>query len=393
MWQNYDYLRLFSAQIISLIGTGISSICLTLIAYDLAGEDAGIVLSIIFSIKILTYIFLAPVFSTFAHKFRKRQTLVTLDIIRALILLSLPFVTDIWQVYLLMFIINACSAWFTPQFQSVLPLILPNKTQYIKALSLSRLAFDLEQIASPILTALLLTSINFKFLFMFDSATFVISAIFILLCTFPNTKQLTTKKSLNFYQLTKTIRDYLGKPKLKALWFAYLAVASASAMVLVNTVTYVHQILNGGDKQTAFAMMAVGFGSIFIALNLPLWLKKHKPQQFHWTGMVTISVALTLGIFTPGWFGYIAICLLLGIGMSCIQTTSGLIITENCSEEESSQYFAAHFSLTHFWWLIAYLTAGVSASVIGIGYSYLCMDILSLMSVFGYYIVITKGNN
>jgi len=388
MWKSHDYLRLLSAQAISLVGTGISSICLALLAYELAGEDASIVLGVAFAIKILTYIFLAPVFSVISHRFPKRQTLVLLDIIRAAMFALIPFVTHVWQVYLFMFVINACSAWFTPQFQSILPMIFPDRDQYTKALSLSRLMFDLEQLVSPLLAALLLSIMSFKYLFILDAATFVLSAVLIWFCVFPNIVNLTIHtSSLKFSGLSQGIRDYLNKPALRSLWFAYLAVASASAMILVNTVTYVHEILNGGEQQTAIAMMLVGCGSMLIALRLPHWLQTHKPQQFHWFGMVTIGGAFTLGIFTPDWLGYAMMCLALGVGMSCIQTTSGLLITQACGEQETSPYFAAHFSLTHVWWLITYLLAGISVKLLGISYAYLCMAILSGISMLAYYLV------
>jgi len=39
--RNPVYRRLFSAQVIALIGTGLSTVALALLAFDLAGEDAG----------------------------------------------------------------------------------------------------------------------------------------------------------------------------------------------------------------------------------------------------------------------------------------------------------------------------------------------------------------
>lgn len=391
MWKNHDYVRLLSAQAISLIGTGISSICLALLAYELAGEEASMVLGIAFAIKILTYIFLAPVFGAISYRFPKRRTLVVLDIIRALMFSLVPFITQVWQVYFFMFVINACSAWFTPQFQSILPTLFTDRSQYTKALSLSRLMFDLEQLVSPLLAALLLTMMSFKYLFILDAATFIVSAVLIWFCVLPNVVNLVPLTSslkltgFTLAQLSQGVRNYLNKPVLRQLWLAYLAVASASAMVLVNTVTYVHEILHGGEKQTAIAMMLVGCGSMLIALRLPHWLQTHKPQQFHWLGMLSIAGAFGLGIFTPDWLGYAAMCLALGIGMSCIQTTSGLLITQACGEQESSPYFSAHFSLTHFWWLITYLLAGVSAKLFGLSYAYLCMAILSGISMLAYY--------
>ncbi|WP_375749157.1 MFS transporter [Vibrio sp. HN007] len=392
MWHNRNYLRLFAAQVTSLTGTGISSICLALLAYDLASEEASMVLSIIFAIKMLTYIILAPVFSTLSQWLPRRQTMVALDLIRASVFAFLPFITNLWEVYLLTFLINACSSWFTPLLQSTLPLVLSGKNEYTKALSLSRIAYDLEQILSPLLTALLLTVLSFRQLFIFDATTFVVSAMLILFCVIPSLKKANHEhSSITISEIGSGIRNYLNKPSLKALWMAYLAAASASAMVLVNTVVYVHGVLNGGEEQTALAMMVVGLGSMVIAFNLPSWLKFMSPQKFHWIGMVSILSAFLVGSFTPGWIGYILVCLGFGIGMSCIQTTSGLLITEACADEDTTPYFATHFSLTHFWWLITYLSAGVSVKLFGLNVGYLCMGVLCLLSMIAYYFYCTSS--
>lgn len=386
MWQNKNYIRLLSAQATSLIGTGVSSICLALLAYELAENEASMVLSIIFAIKMLTYILLAPMFSAFAQRLPRQQTMITLDLIRASVFAFMPFVSNLWEVYFLTFLINACSAWFTPLFQSTLPLLVTDKQEYTKALSLSRLAYDLEQLLSPLLTALLLSVISFRQLFVFDAATFVVSAILLLFCRFPASLKIQHQlNSLTASGIIKGVHNYLSKPPLKALWMAYLAAASASAMVLVNTVVYVQGVLDGGEEQTALAMMVVGFGSMLVAFKLPSWVTSVPLHRLHWIGMAAILGAFILGFFTPGWSGYIAICLALGAGMSCIQTTSGLLITEACADEENTPYFAAHFSLTHFWWLLTYLSAGVSVKLFGISTGYLCMAIICLMSMVSYY--------
>lgn len=381
MWRNQNYIRLLAAQIISLIGSGVSSVCLALLAYNLAGNNAGMVLSIAFAIKMVAYIGLAPLFGAIAHRLPKKHTLIILDIARALLFLCLPFVTHVWQVYGLMFAINACSAGFSPLFQSTLPTVLPNKHQYATALSLSRMAYDLEQIISPILVAILLTVIQFKQLFTLDAATFIISAGLILCCSLPKpAPTIATKISLN--SLTQGISNYLSKPSLKALWFAYLAAASASAMVLVNTVVYVHDILQGNQTQTALALMITGLGSMIVALQLPKLLDKYTPQHFHWLGLTIICGAFLMGVLTPSWIGFSCVCFAMGAGMSFIQTSAGLIITKACgnNNEDTGPYFAAHFSLTHFWWLITYLVAGMSVKLFGLSYGYLIMGGLAVVS-------------
>ncbi|WP_327021631.1 hypothetical protein [Klebsiella quasipneumoniae] len=71
--------------------------------------------------------------------------LVTLDLVRALVAIALPFVTQIWEIYILIFILQSASAAFTPTFQATIPDILPDEREYTRALSLSRLAYDLRR--------------------------------------------------------------------------------------------------------------------------------------------------------------------------------------------------------------------------------------------------------
>jgi len=47
------YRRLFVAQVIALVGTGLMTVALGLLAYDLAGERAGVVLGTALAIKMI----------------------------------------------------------------------------------------------------------------------------------------------------------------------------------------------------------------------------------------------------------------------------------------------------------------------------------------------------
>ncbi len=60
-----------------------------------------------------------------------------LDLIRAVVIAFLPFVTEVWQVYVLIFLLQAASAGFTPAFQAVIPDVLKDEDDYTNALSAS----------------------------------------------------------------------------------------------------------------------------------------------------------------------------------------------------------------------------------------------------------------
>src|SRR5215213_10728810 len=96
--ENGTYRHLFLAQVIALVGTGLATVALGLLAYDLAGADAGAVLGTALAIKMVAYVGVAPVAGAFVHLMPRRTLLVALDLVRAVVALLLPFVSEVWQV-------------------------------------------------------------------------------------------------------------------------------------------------------------------------------------------------------------------------------------------------------------------------------------------------------
>ncbi|MEQ9576122.1 MAG: MFS transporter, partial [Rhodospirillales bacterium] len=180
------YRNLFLAQAISLVGTGLGTVALALLAFDIAGDQAGAVLGTALFIKMAAYVGLSPVAGAFAGLLPRRAFLVSLDAVRAGVALMLPFVTQIWQVYLLIFVLQSTSAAFTPTFQATIPDVLPDEGDYTQALSLSRLAYDLENLLSPAIAGALLTVMTFHDLFMGTALGFVVSSLLVLSVALPS---------------------------------------------------------------------------------------------------------------------------------------------------------------------------------------------------------------
>jgi len=113
---NRTYRHLFAAQIIALLGTGLLTVALGLLAFKLAGDNAGAVLGTALAIKMIAYVTVAPVVGAFSAQLPRRAFLIAMDLVRAAIALLLPFVTEIWQIYILVFLLQSASAAFTPTF-------------------------------------------------------------------------------------------------------------------------------------------------------------------------------------------------------------------------------------------------------------------------------------
>ncbi len=372
------YRRLFSAQVIALAGTGLTTIALALLAYDLAGGNAGVVLGTALAIKMVAYVGIAPVVGAYADRLPRRQVLIGLDIARAVFVGCLPFVTEIWQIYLLIFLLNACSAGFTPTFQATIPDVLPDDGRYTRALSLSRLAYDLENLLSPVLAAAALLVLSYHLLFAVNALAFLVSAALVFSVQLPAAQPREQETGV-WRNLSFGSRQYLSTPRLRGLLALSMATAAAGAMVIVNTVIYVRDDLGGGDTATALAFAAFGGGSMLVALMLPRWLDRYPDRPFMLTGGLLLAVGLAAGQLGPGMTGLLLIWFVLGVGSSLVQTPAGRLLKRSAHAADRPAIFAAQFALSHACWLLAYPLAGWVGSS-GLSPAFLLLSLLALVS-------------
>jgi MFS family permease len=381
--KNRSYVRLFSAQVMALVGTGLLTVALALLAFDLAGDRAGAVLGTVFAIKMIAYVGLAPLADAIAGRWPRKVLLIGADIIRGAVALMLPFITEIWQIYALIFVLQAASAAFTPAFQATIPDILTDERDYTNALSLSRLAYDLENLLSPALAGFLLTLISYHWLFGGTVAGFLGSAFLVWMAAVPPRKKERTARPF-FERVTRGARIYLATPRLRGLLALNLAAASAGAFVLVNTVVIVRGEYQAGETAVAVALAAFGAGSMLSAILLPRLLETLADRivmvrSGFLLALLTLGHAIYL-VFNgwPAWAGFVAAWALSGVFYSAILTPSGRLLRISAHPEDRPSVFAAQFTLSHACWLVTYPLAGWVGAEFGLPAAMLVLGLLAL---------------
>lgn len=348
--------HLFAAQLVALLGTGLATVALGLLAWQLAGADAGLVLGTALAIKMVAYVTLAPFAAAIAERLPRRAFLVALDLIRAVVIACLPFVDQVWQIYVLIFFLQAASAGFTPAFQAVIPDVLKQERDYTNALSLLRLTEDLEQLASPMLAALLLTVVSFPVLFAGTVMGFLASALLVVTARLPG--RAAGEPGHFWADVTKGIRIYTRTPRLRGLMVMEASVAAAGAMVYVNTVVLVQARLGLGEESVALAFAGFGAGSMLAAFLLPRILERMQDRPVMIGGAALMVAGVALVPLVGSLAALILVWALIGFGFSLTQTPIGRIINRSAREADRGAVFAAQFALSHACWLVTYPLAG-----------------------------------
>ncbi|MFK4547179.1 MFS family permease [Streptomyces tendae] len=384
--RNRTYRCLLTAQVIALVGTGLATVALGLLAYDIAGADAGQVLGTALAIKMVAYVAIAPAVGAIAVRLPRRTLMVGADLTRAGVALMLPFVDQVWQVYILIFLLQSASAAFTPTFQAVIPDVLPAERDYTQALSLSRLAYDLESLFSPALAAVLLSVVTYNWLFLGTVVGFLASAALVVAAVLPKPVTAAEPRSGSVYaKATAGSRLFLRIPQLRALLALDLAVSAAGAMVTVNSVVYVRDLLDRGAADLSLALGAYGGGSMVAALLLPRLLDRVSDQGVMLFGALLLTPAFAgLGGITAAgsgswrWPALLLTWAAFGAACSMVLTPTGRLVRRAVPARDRTSAFAAQFSLSHACWLLTYPLAGWLGAAGGLQSAVIALSAIAL---------------
>lgn len=363
---NSIYRRLFAAQVIGLVGTGLATVAMGLLAFQMAGGNAGQVLGVVLALRVATYVTVSPVIAAWGGNISRKKLLVSMDLIRALAITSIAFVDQVWQFYVLIVVVSAASAGFTPAFQALIPDIFEDEETYTEALSLHRLAYEIEAVFSPLLAGFLLALISYSALFAFNGVAFLVSASLVGLTVMPPLRK-QREEPRTVGQIHRGIQQFFSVPRLRGLFALDWAVAAGGAMVIINTVVFVKGEWGLGDSEVAWTLGAFGLGSMVVALMLPRVLRRVRDRSAMIFGGLLQAVALAITwLFVGSLPTLIACWVLIGAGTSMILTSSGRLIQRSGSVAERPSLFAAQFSLSHLCWLFTYPIAGFAGGALGL---------------------------
>ena len=380
LFANRDFVRLFAAQLASLLGSGVTSVALAAFAYRLAGSNATVVVGTALTLRILAFVLLSPVAGVLADRVDRKRMLVVADLLRFALLGAFPFVTTIGQVYALIFAINAVTAFFTPTFEAAIPELVGPKL-YTRAISLSRVAVDLEAAGGPLVAGLLIAWVGVRWTFWFDGGTYLVSALLVLASRVPRAPRPQSPFPWRDFgpQVTHGTRILLREPALRQALVLHFAEAVAGAVAIVATVAYVRDVLERGDMSFAAAMAAVGAGSSAAALALARRAERARDggaagghAGYHrWAertlllGGGAVALALLPGMQIPGFVALLLLWMLNGAGQAMVSIPSVGLLAEHTAPEDRGRAYAAHFALTHLFWLLTYPMVGYGARLLG----------------------------
>jgi DHA3 family macrolide efflux protein-like MFS transporter len=173
------FLLIWFGQLVSLIGSGLTSFALGVWTYQRTGSVTRFALITFFGA--LPGIVLAPLAGALVDRWDKRKTMMLADTGSALSTLCIALLLwadrlDTWHIYAAVAFASTCSALQIPAWSAAIALLVP-KDKLDRANGLVELALSVVPIVSPLLAGVLVVTIHLHGVILIDFATFLFSML------------------------------------------------------------------------------------------------------------------------------------------------------------------------------------------------------------------------
>ncbi len=358
--KNKVFAKLYLAQTISLIGDAFTWVGLALLAYQLDKNNSPVILATALTLRVTAFIIFSPFAGVLADKVDRKKILYITHFIRMAIIACLPFITEEWQIYVLVFLLNVFNAFFTPTYRTVIPQVIEGK-YYRQAVGLSTATYQLLGILGPALAGIVAVWLGAREIFFVDAASFVIAAVLILAIPKQELQKGVSAEARQEHNtwgnVIKGIRLLFGNKILRFALSIEFVSAIAGAMILVNTISHIKNGLHLDNKYYGWVMAAFGFGAA-IAAFVAGSLDKSKTRNVSLiSGAFLLGVTICFTNYVP-YPAMIFLWLFAGLGQSLAEMPSETLIAENIASADQGKVYGSHFAFSHLWWAIAYPVAG-----------------------------------
>ena len=362
---NPVFARLYMAQTINLVGESLTWLGLALLAFELAGEKSGTILAGALTLRVLAFVILAPIAGAIADQIDRKRLMITTHLIRMGIVCLLPFISQPWHIYAIVFSLNVFYAFFTPTYKATIPLVT-TADECPKAIALSSATYQLLGVLGPGLAGGIAAWVGTRQVFFLDAMTFLVAAI--LIATLPGHLRAADYGAADKKKNTKAVKTVIRNvrtgtnclftdPPIRYALMLQLIAAIAGAQILVNTVGYVQGTLELGKLEYGWVMAAFGIGATLTSISLGNAKKKRSPILLTSIG----GILVTLTLMTANLVGFNILLLLwalAGMGDTLVNVPTQTLIASRVAKEAQGRVYGAQFAWSHFWWALAYPLAG-----------------------------------
>ncbi len=222
LWRHPDFLKLWSAETISVFGSAVDDIAFPLVAILVLDASAFEVAALV-TVLFLPFILFTLPAGVWVDRLPRRPVLIVGDFGRAALYATIPiaYVADaltIWQLYAVGFLVGVFQVFFDVAYMSYLPSLV-ERDQIVEGNSKLQISQSAAQVSGPGLGGILVQALTAPYAVLVDALSFVASGLFILAIRKPEERPEVADNDVrtSFWAEAKEgLRFVFGNPNLRA---------------------------------------------------------------------------------------------------------------------------------------------------------------------------------
>jgi len=269
VFRNRNFSLMWSGQLVSTIGTALTSLAASIYVFRLTDSalSVGLMLMATAAPSLLVGLFAG----VFVDRYDRKKIMITADLIRALLVVLIPFLVPIniiW-LYIIVMLTSAIGQFFDPAHESVLPEVASDE-ELASANSLMAISSFGSTAVGFAAAGLIASAADISWAFYIDSATFLISALCIYLINIkPFTAEDETSVSIVISNLRAGMRQLFNTPILRSLFTAQVPVLIAFGLSNTLLLPFALRALKATEFEYGLqeGLTSIGFvvGSLLMA--------------------------------------------------------------------------------------------------------------------------------
>ena len=364
--KNGNFFRFFLAQFVSSLGDWVGVLAIVILANRIGGSSG---IGIVMTARVLPGFFVGPLAGVIADRFDRKKTMIGADLIRAVVIFSLPFFESLPYLLVASVVLESLTLVWGPAKDASMPNVVPTK-HLTHANSLSLLAvYGAWPLASLVFAGLAALGDFFgdtvtalgglseqpeALALWMDSLSFLFSAVMISSLTLPSSRRRQARlklgqikddlfEGLKFVAVHKQVR-----PWLLGIGMTF----TAAGAVFSLGVSFVTDVLGGGEQGFAFVVGFLATGMIFGLLMVGLLSKLVQKDILFSSSLLLLGVGLFAFASMSSLDSAIPLASALGFFGGCAYSTGYSLIHETTSDELRGRTFSAAYTIIRIGTLI-----------------------------------------
>jgi len=359
---NRNFLKLWIGQVVSNIGDEVAFMGLAaLLVFKWEGTATDVSLFFIFaSLPVLIF---GPIAGVFVDRWKRKNTMIWADILRAGIAFGFIFSTELWHLLVLIFLLSTISRFFYPARNAIIPNIVKEE-KLVEANSLSQMTYMLAIVIGPGMGAALVAIFGYTTTFIFDASSYLFSALMIYLIHYREKIGVRTKKAWG--EMIEGLR-YMAKNKVVKL----IVIIFGLIMLIIGGLNviytlYIRDVLHMDVVGLGIIETSFGIGAVVGSVSVGLVAGKMKNVHIISLGIIFIGLLISLMAVLPFFFAVIFIVLGIGAMNSFLSSPTNAILQKAVKDEYRGKIFGAQGAIIQGAALISMGIMGILIEVFGI---------------------------